>query len=76
MAQSVEHLTLAQVMISQFMNSSLTLGSVLDSVLRAWSLLRILCLPLSLHLTHSGSVSVSLKNKHLKKLKILNKIIG
>ena len=31
--------------------------------LRAWSLLRILCLPLSLLLPHSRSVSVSQKNK-------------
>ena len=38
--------------------------------LRAWSLLRILCLLFSLPLTHSHSVSVSLKNKHKKKKKV------
>ena len=42
-AQSVKHPTLAQVMISQFTGSS----PAFSSVLRAWSLLRILCLPLS-----------------------------
>ena len=38
-AQSVEHLTPAQVMISRFVGSSPASGSVL----RAWSLLRSLC---------------------------------
>ena len=42
-AQSVKHLTLAQVMISRFTGSSPALGSVLA----VQSLLRILCLPLS-----------------------------
>ena len=42
-AQSVEHPTLAQVMISWFMSSSPASGSVLT----AQSLLQILCLPLS-----------------------------
>ena len=42
-AKSVECLTLAQVMISQFMGSNPTSGSLLP----AWSLLRILCPPLS-----------------------------
>ena len=61
MAQSVEHLTLAQVMISELMSSSPASGSVLtaqslepasDSV------------PPSLSApTHLHSVSVSLKNK-------------
>ena len=41
--------------------------------LGAWSLLRMLCLPLSLPLTHSCSVSLYFKNKHLKNfLKIRN----
>ena len=43
-AQSVKHPTSAQVLISRFMSSSPTSGSVLTT----WSLLRILCLPLSL----------------------------
>ena len=47
-AQSVKHPTSAQVMISQFVSSSPSSGSVLT--LRAWNLLRILCLPLSLPL--------------------------
>ena len=51
-------LTLAQVMISSSVSSSPVSGSVLT----AQSLLRILCLPLSLPLPHSCSVSV--KNKH------------
>ena len=45
-AQSVEHLTSAQIMISQFLGSSPTL----DSVLTVQSLLWILCLPVSLPL--------------------------
>ena len=54
-AQSVKRLTLAQVMISQFVGSSPTLGYQF----RAWSLLEILCLLLSLPLpTHTLSVSV------------------
>ena len=61
MAQSVERLISAQVMISQFAGSSPALGSVLT----AQSLeLRILCLPLSLPLPDSCSVSVSFKTKH------------
>ena len=59
-AQSVERLTSAQVMISQLVSSSPASGPVLT----AWSLLQILCLPLSLPLTHLHSVSVSLKNKN------------
>ena len=64
-AQSVERLTLAQIMISQLTSSSSVLGSVLQ--LRAWSLLWILYLPLFL-LPHphphprSCSVSLYLKN--------------
>ena len=56
-AQSVEHPTLAQVMISWLVSLSPTLGSVLAA--QSLELLQILCLPLSLPL--------SLKNKHLKK---------
>ena len=61
-AQSIEHPTSAQVMISQLMSSSSATGSVLtaqslepasDSVSPSLSA------P-----THSHSVSVSLKNKH------------
>ena len=55
-AQSVEHPTLAVVMISQLMSSSPTSGSVLT----ADSLLQILCLPLSAP-THSHSVCLSQK---------------
>ena len=58
-AQSVERLTVAQVMTSWFVGSSPALGSVLT----ARSLLRILCLPLSLPLPCSCSVSLCLKNK-------------
>ena len=61
-AQSVEHLTSAQVMISQFVSSSPALGSRLS----AQRLLRILCPPLSLPLPCSLSLSLSLsllKNK-------------
>ena len=58
-AQSVKRLALAQVMISPSVSSSPTSGSVLT----AWSLLQILCLPLSLTLPCSCSVSLCLKNK-------------
>ena len=75
-AHSVKHLTVAQVMILRLASSSPALGSELSSQLcgqlRAWSLLQILCLPLSLPLpplTLHLSLSLSLKNKHLKKLK-------
>ena len=63
-AQSVERPTSARVMISRFVSSSPVSGSGL----MAWSLLPILCLPLSLPLPHSCSVSLCLKNKHLKKI--------
>ena len=62
-AQSVEHPTSAQVMISQLVNWSPTSGSVLT----AQSLepaLDSVSPSLSLPLTHLHSVSVSLKNKH------------
>ena len=55
-AQSVKHLTLAQVMISWLMRLSLTSGSVLT----AWSLLGILSLSLSA--SPLLSLSLSLKN--------------
>ena len=70
MAQSVEHPTSAQVIISQSVSSSLALGSVLtaqslepasDSVSRALSL------PLP---AHALSLSVSKINKTLKVIKL------
>ena len=64
-AQSVKHLTLAQVMISWLVSSSPTSGSVLTA--RSLELLPILCLPLSLPLPCSCSVSQKI-NKHLKKI--------
>ena len=67
-AQSVKHLILAQVMISRSVSSSPTSGSVLTR-LRVWSLLEILCLLLSLPLSHSCSVSLTLKNKQTWKKK-------
>ena len=66
-AQSVKRLTSAQVMISQFVGSSPTLGSALTA--QVWSLLWIVYLPLSLSLPHSCSVSLSKINKTLKKFK-------
>ena len=57
MIQSVKHLTSAQIVISQFMKSSLTSGSLLS----AQSPLLILCLPLSLPLPHLHMCSLSLK---------------
>ena len=64
-AQSAERPTLAQVMISQFVGSSPASGSVLAA--RSLEPASVLCLPLSLPLTHSHSVSVSLKNKQMFK---------
>ena len=58
-AQSVESLTPAQVMISWFMGLSTSLGSVLTT--GAWSLLQILCLPLSLLLPYLCSLCPSQK---------------
>ena len=57
-AQSVEHPTLAQVMISWFVSLSLTSGSVLMA--RSLVTASILCLPLSLPLPRSWSVSLCL----------------
>ena len=59
-AQSVKPLTLAQVMISQFVGSSPVSGSVLTT--GAWSLLQLLCLPLSL-CPPLVTLCLSLKNK-------------
>ena len=63
-AQSVESPTSAQVMISQVCEFEPHVGLCADGS-GAWSLLGILCLPLSLSLPlpHSHSVSLSLKNK-------------
>ena len=61
------HPALAQVMISWFMSSRPTLGSLLS----VQSQLRILSLPLTLPLPHLHTrvhvLSLSLKSKHLKK---------
>ena len=62
-AQSAKRLTSAQVMVSRFVGSGPTLGSGLT----AWSLLWILCLPLSPPFLYSHTLS--LKNKHKKKKK-------
>ena len=63
-AQSGEHPASALVTISRFGSSSPALGSVLPAP--SLELLRILCLPLSLRLPHTCSVSPSLSkmNKH------------
>ena len=58
-AQSLKCLTSAQVMISRFMSSSPASGSVLT----AWSLHRILYLPLSLPLPDSRAHSLFLSLK-------------
>ena len=65
-AQLVEQPTSAQLMISLFVGSGPTTCPALCWQLRTWSLLWILCLPLSLPLPNLGSVSLSLslKNKH------------
>ena len=66
-AQLVKHLTSAQVMISRFLGSSPMSGSLLS----AQSLLRILCLPLSVPPLLVLSLSLSKTNKHKRKTKIL-----
>ena len=71
-AQLVERLTPAQVMILQLTSLSPMSGSVLTA--RAWTLLRILRLPLSLPLPCSHPVSPSLKNKQA--LKKFSKLIS
>ena len=60
-ARSVKRLTSARVVILRLMGSSPASGSVLP----AWSLLGILCLPLSLRPSpaRAVSLSLSLKNK-------------
>ena len=65
MAQLVKHLTSAQVMISWFVSSSPTSGSLLS----VQSPLEILCLPLSLPLPCSFSVFLSQKLINIKKNK-------
>ena len=60
-AQLVEHLTLAQIMISWFMGSSPALGSLLSAKSPLW----FLCTPLSLSLPHLHSLSKI--SKHFKK---------
>ena len=68
--------TSAQVMISWFVGSSLTSGSLLSVYQRrVWSLLQTLCLPLSVPLPCSGSVSKINKCKKKKKKKSLYIII-
>ena len=63
-AQSLEHLTSAQVMILSFVGLSPTSGSVLTA--QSWSLLQILCLPLSLSAPSLLMLCLSLSkiNKH------------
>ena len=58
-AQSVEHSTLAQIMILWFMGSSPVSGSVLTA--QSLELLQILCIPLSLSLPCLHHLSVSQK---------------
>ena len=62
MAQLVEHLTSAQVVISWFVGLSPVSGSILTWWLGVWSLLQILCLPLfALPLmAHALALSLSL----------------
>ena len=74
MAQSVEHPTLAQVMISWFVSSSPASGFVLTP--ESLELLQILCLPLSLPLPCSCSVSLCLKNKQNIKKKLSSPLIA
>ena len=63
-AQSVEHLTLARVMIPWLMGSNPASGSVLTS--QSLEPVWILCFPCSLPLPHPCSVSMCLSkiNKH------------
>ena len=65
MAQSVEHPTLAQVMVLQFMSSSLALSSVISQSLKPAS--DSVCISLCLSPTCALSVSLSKINfkKHL-----------
>ena len=76
MAQSAKCLTSAQVMSSQLWVRATR--QALCWELRAWSLLQILCVSLSLTLPHSCSVSLCLKkiNKCKKKKKEKSKAFG
>ena len=67
MAQSVKRLPSAQVTISQFGSWVRALRWVLCWQLRAWRLIHILCLPLSLFLPNSCSLSLSQKKKYVEK---------
>ena len=62
MAQSVERQSSAQVMISRFVSSSPSSGSVL--IAQSLELLQILCLPLFPSPTYSLSLSLSLSLSH------------
>ena len=66
MAQSVKHLTSAQVMILWFVSSSSTLGSVLTA--QSLELLQILCVSLCPSLTPALPLSPSKINKHQKNI--------
>ena len=69
MTQPAKHPTSAQVMLSRFVGSSPTSGSLLSACQhRAWSLLQILCLPLSLPLPYLRSVSLCLSKINVKKI--------
>ena len=62
-AQLVKRPTSAQVMISQFVGSSPTSGSVLTT----WSLLQILCLSLCIPTLLAQCLSVSLSRSKINK---------
>ena len=64
-AQSVECTTLAQVMISQFMGSSLCPGFALIAQILLW----ILCLPLCPFPSSMLALSLSLSKINIKKIK-------
>ena len=68
MAQMVKRPTLAQVMISPFLRTARAELCADSLEPRAWSLLQILCLPLSLPLApsqaHALSLSLAPKNKY------------
>ena len=66
-AQSLKGPTFAQLMSSRFMSSNPASNSADSS--EPWSLLQILCLPLSLPLSSSHSVSLSVSKIDIKKKK-------